>query len=582
MSATNTGRLSRDRLLCEPSPEDLARVGLDLDEYLFFVETFVGEAWTYIAWDDAKGNWETALDKPLRAPHVIDHLGGGTPIGTGARWDHEKKKFVTRLFAVDLDYNGDYSDLLARYDRTCSALERPSFVVKSSDSGGFHLYYLLDQEVNLHQLRNADGTAGAVVRLLEQAGIPEQRGIEVYPRGKYAIRGVQNRLRLPCGRGSCVLDGDSLLPMARPPLSGVANLRFLRRQIDDGKFESIETQRLLERAYHARQPRPHKDRSVASLSRAPLDDILERNNYVRQLLRHGLSGAGEFNEAVTALAFDALWRSLTQDEANWAINDWLDRGCHNDVSRTWNRDPERARNEVAEVVRRIYESYKPSRWQSTRGVSEQEAQWLIRATIDGPMADPATGEALNRLKVQRLAFALLDRAKSYVLTAIARAFDAVTRHVPKSSSTRERNEAVLERVRHVWPDPERAEFVVASPYALRETVPTFSDATLGKHWRAVKAAGLFTPIGAARHWASKCETFAIRLDFGAVPGRHFRTVDQAVRALLPKEEIRRLYSRHHASRILRLDIPGDDPSALLPEQERFVVEQLRQSRRLAA
>jgi len=545
--------------------EAIAELGIGVPDFLFFRLMFVGSPWTYATKRVTDRDWSLRRGQPLSAPLLIEHLRGARWVATGAKKIARTHHFVTNWLAFDLDFGGDVADLYRRYDGVLSAFGRPGLVFRSSDSGGLHLYYFLDDLVHLHQLRKPDGD-GAVRRILRTVGLDEVSGqVEVYPRGNYLMRGMGNRLRLPFGAGSMLLDQESLLP-AVTPWRALEDLKFVRRQFTDGKIEPLESAALLERAWAPSEPRKPRRRSG---HRAADDDIARREEYVARLQAVGLTERNEFNRAVSALAFDGFWSGATEDATTASIVEWLERGFHNGLSDTYSADSEGAIQEVRDVVTRIFKRHRPSVWGPVPALTESEVRFLLEATGGNVLSDPATGEVLNRFKVQRFAFELQRRAKQYVLTTGGQAWSRSMCDIGAESG--------LGTLRNLWPDPGSDEFIVACPYALRVSLPLVSEKTVGACWNAVKDAGLFRLHQASAWPKPSCERYRVRLGFSENE-RHFDSLDIAVRALLEPADIRRLYTRSHARRVLAATVPVIEPVRQCSEFEALLARRLADAR----
>jgi hypothetical protein len=187
--------------LTKRQKRQLAAIGVSVDAFAFF-QRFVGHDFSFITKREGR-DWALARHRtPLNNSLLVSHLSGRRWVGTGCRWDAAVRRFVTDYIAIDLDHHGDIEDLVDRYDRVVRALGAPTFVFRSSENGGLHVYYFLTEPVELHRLRRPNARYGAVVELLAAHDLIEANGsVEVYPRGHYRVRGTQNRLRLPFGRG---------------------------------------------------------------------------------------------------------------------------------------------------------------------------------------------------------------------------------------------------------------------------------------------------------------------------------------------------------------------------------------------
>lgn len=110
--------------------------------------------------------------------------------------------FKTKFVVVDLDYGGDDDEFLRRLTAVEDALgDIPYLLFRSSSSRGLHVYVFFEQSVETPRARKV------VVDVLARSGLFVCPGfIEVWP--------ANQALRLPLGRGSCLLDAETLAPLA--------------------------------------------------------------------------------------------------------------------------------------------------------------------------------------------------------------------------------------------------------------------------------------------------------------------------------------------------------------------------------
>ena len=529
----------------------MAAIGLEEQDFDFFRLAFVGEPWSYSERALDADAWSLRRDQRVSTRRLVSHLAGQRWVGTGARWDAALNKFRTHSFVIDLDSGSGTSDIHRRYDAVCEALGCPSLLFRSSASGGLHLHYFVDQDVDLFRIRNALGDRGAVMRLLGANGLVEQPGrIEVYPRGKFRYRGVQGRLRLPFGAESRLLQ-DDLTPMCSgaDPLD---DLRTVHTLFADSKVTLLNIEELAAAASSA--PWPIRTRTSArAVGRRDDAAIDGREAYVRRLKAEGLQEAGEFNRAISALAFDSRWSWVPPDDAVAAIEEWLSR-MHNGHSRTWSETPLRAREEIAAVVARIYARHSPREWAPRLPLSQFEAATVLRLTNRAKVVvDPLTGEELNRLKLQRFAFELLKSAKQLVLTRGEHELARLRAEQPGSvHHTDAFADELAWRCRAFWPDSNAMTFVVECPYTHRVSLPLISEKTVGPYWRALLKSGVYTLARPSAWPKAICATYRVELDFGSRGNDdvHLDTADAAVCLLTAPKVIRRRYTRHAARQIM--------------------------------
>lgn len=536
----------------------LADIGLSIEDYEFFLDTFVGHRFDFAIKPVEKEGWFLVRNAPLTHRLLLGHLSGSPIVATGCRWDSSTKTFRTNYFAVDLDMGEDPAGLLLRYDRVVGALGAPTLLLQSSNSRGLHLYYLLDTSAPLHALRAPDGSGGTIVSLLNAAGLHEEPGsVEIYPRGHYAIRGVQNRLRLPFGSDSYLLDPDSLLPLHGT--SGAASLRTARQLFENGKLDLLPCEFVVRQNTHSVRPRKRKGKggkkSRSTFTRPP-------DAYVAALWDEGLSGPRQLNSALFALGNDLFNNGVALADAQDRLVAWL-RRRHNGQSRTFNKKPGRAIAEARAVCDRVY-GYRASKPMRTApGLSMFEAESLLHA-FGTDAVDPRTGEVLSRYKADHFAFELLRCAKQWLLAEANR--DSIALVESGASLTRD-YEAFARRLRRLWPDRNRPVFIVPCPYQLRVSLRGISEEAQWPLWRAVQEVGLYRLHRKANPFTGRAAMYRVSLDFGSMspsPKLTYTSLAAAAGVLLSASELRERYSRHYVRRILKAT--GDDaPGGLSAE-----------------
>lgn len=231
----------------------LRPTGYGLEDWRFLLTYFVGSRSGFAFRPlRADASWYTKHGF-LTDAQIIGHLANRYWIGTRSRYDSRRKVFVTPLFAVDIDAGDDAADQRRRYDAVVKALAvAPTAVFRSSESGGFHLYFHLDAITDLWHLRARSGS-GAVIDLLGAHGIEERNGqVEVYPRGRYRNTGPQPTLRLPFGLGSRLLDAETLEAKHGDPHD---DLRALRVDVASGRVRMVSAADIIRRAATHREDR---------------------------------------------------------------------------------------------------------------------------------------------------------------------------------------------------------------------------------------------------------------------------------------------------------------------------------------
>ena len=122
-----------------------------------------------------------AIARHLMGKHRVATFPGRTP----------------STLCLDLDYS---TDLKVTLDAILRIFPEP-LVIQSSMSKGIHLYYFLDSKIRVNKLQKL------INKRLNNYGIGVRPGYcEIFPQ-------INRALRLPLGKGSYVLDEETLSPL---------------------------------------------------------------------------------------------------------------------------------------------------------------------------------------------------------------------------------------------------------------------------------------------------------------------------------------------------------------------------------
>jgi hypothetical protein len=444
--------------------------------------------------------------------------------------------------------------VLGRFDRVVEAFGAPTLVFRSSNSGGLHVYWFLTEPIDLHRLRPPRN--GGLLRALSAAhGEPETAGrVELFPRGRYHHYGLQTRLRLPFGAQSRLLDPTELLPLTTRPTHDLIHVREL--------FESKEPElvslddlasRLATAPYLAPAPTP-RGHGRTRVRGTGVD--------VARLEALGLEGPGQMHTAMFSYGVYLRGKGLSETEVRAALHSRLDE-WHNGVSLTYNQSAGAAHGEVDRIVTDLFAVARVSRrWSPLPGLSEAEVRCIVEATRSpAALVDPRTGELIarspeaSRYKLQLFLFHAYNFAKQFVLTEARDAYGLTGSVYPSQA---------------VWPDPRVPEFVVPRPYYLVDKVRGVSRSAYPALKRAAVATRLLLPERPPNADRHRAQTYRIQLDVCALPRPRllFASLGEGLARVLSREEIRTLYTPHHARDIRRAaTMPTRIPSAPEPHEE---------------
>jgi hypothetical protein len=294
------------------------------------------------------------------------------------------------------------------------------------------------------------------------------------------------------------------------------------------------------------------------------------------LLKHGLTMQGQLHRALGLLAFKHEREGMAMEAAIIEIERWLDAN-HNGHSRTYNLQRGTIPRRIRARVERIYSSGAKKRkspgevtvsrtWAPASGLSHWEASNLLDATRGG--CDHDTGEEVDRYKLQRLCFAMLKGAKSWVVTRGQKAWDTVEQEF--SPGTEAFARALLRHCSEFWPDPGAPSFIVAIPYEHRLRRGGLSRGALTTYWKAARSTGLFELAQKAVAHRHRCEHYRVKLDFAAFgPTALHASVDALLVAELPPADRKKFYSAHYIKQLNRFERSSPAPGAIAAPLSRF-------------
>jgi hypothetical protein len=571
--------------LTEKHRASFAAIGLEEEDYCFFTDHFVGHLWSYSHKPRGKSWFSPKSHQRISHSLLIGHLAGRYHLATYCRRSAGptgRSRFATDRFVIDLDAHEHISDLGERYDAVIGAFGAPTLLFRSSKSGGLHLHYWLDQQVDLQRLFSPDGQRNLVPRLLAAHGLETKPGcIEAYPRGCYRSLPKGNRIRLAFGDEYRLLD-QSFVPLnvaTRALPANAADLRLVRNRVTNGEIVPVAFDDLFEQLKRlprtTRRLRRRSHRTEPKHEGPPADPLLQS----------GLTGPGQLDGAIGSLAFRFRHEGHSVDEAITMVIRWID-GHHNGCSRTYNRQPGEAYAKIHDRVRRVFATsvVQPlNAAQSLRAsmpagvLSGWESAYILQCTSDG--CDLSTGECVDLYKLQNLCFELMRSAKQWVLSE----GQSIWNSLLAEASGRDPEAADFERAlqsksAHFWPNPKEPWFVVPIPHRHRVKRGGLSRERLSPMWTAAKNTGLFQLMRKAHPDFHICEAYGLALDFSALETSTFDSIDHLIAVRIPREERRQRYSKYRCRTFNRIEreLLEKSTQARLAEMpfERFVRQQL--------
>ncbi len=560
--------------LIEGEVEELGVLGLTVQEFAHFTDTFVHQLFGHI-YRTGK-TWKSPPSRvPLKNSDLIRHLAGSRAIGT--RCGEQDRRLVTRLLAFDIDKRPDDPN----WDRigALSGVLGPPLLFQSSLGGGRHAYYFLDQQVDLLDLADwrdpwADTLLGNVLRKLR---LPVENGfLEIYPQGtlRFERRGSKGSngraFRLPFGPGSLLLDPhDCVTPLANTPQE---SLRLFHAERLDHVFGQLSVEALQQAGDGAPPPEPKP--APAKKSRERRTEIEPSATSTEPLtvrgvsLSAGLTGPGQTNSALMTASLYFAQTSANVEGLVVNVLEWFEKH-HNGHSRTLN---DRGWGAVAAEA----ESCAQWAWERRSfgprlGLSDAEVarhHVLALAMTSGPSA---TLDPRELFRLELLMAEIVRHAKQWVLGRCLQ-YIAAARAAKGGQVLDERAlfGEITKATRDFWPMPRAPLFVVPMPWALRVRFDGFSASAMSRLFRALQDHGFVTLLHCANASQNVAARYLVQLDFSVSLGEPARRVDlpAQVGLLFSTEALRRDYSIRQRRRIR---LAALDASARLFEDDTSLV-----------
>jgi hypothetical protein len=284
----------------------------------------------------------------------------------------------TRHMILDLDWQGDEVELNQRCDRVISILEptlgRPTVILRSSEKGGRHLRWLLNNPLDRQKLHNF------VKAMLFLGGVSLRKGVvELFPGLKHKC------IRLPLGLGGALLDDlyNVVWDESTPLAYGVtAYLTLCQVKVNALKLVTHPKWGLstsnLKSLLSIAEPIP----AIPLATNTPLDDLDPFQRVERVWLKVGLTNEKQKLRAITDLAIYNWHAGYTKVESTERIQLWLER-AHNGKSKDFTANSEKElRITIPETVDFIYRSAEEQGFRRRNAISEFEQLFLAEDDID--------------------------------------------------------------------------------------------------------------------------------------------------------------------------------------------------------
>ncbi len=251
-----------------------------------YIEKLPGRDW----------QWKKTLLHDYQIAGVISDAGRG--LHRGCAWAHK-----TRFGVLDIDQGSQYRtpQELAKLTAKFAAVSLNLVPYQSSDSGGWHLYFFLDEWAESEEVTNT-------LKAWLKANNYEIRGgiLEIFPSGQ--------GLRLPLQKGFAWLDASGNVITRREELEQeealalfLADLEYNQTNWQKAK-EQIEAQLQLTRSAGAGSAQAHEKRVAVEGSEELFTAGIDWEKYHRgrEYWLYGLTGANQRHDAVFSIGH-YLW-----------------------------------------------------------------------------------------------------------------------------------------------------------------------------------------------------------------------------------------------------------------------------------
>lgn len=355
----------------------LNKAGLSMEQFEFYKAQFASNRHPYLVPGNKTVKFLHGQEKGLTDMQIARHLAGLGDYGSSSG-------SFTDYFALDID-NHDHSLESIRdfEERLQNALRLfpAATLIRSSDSGGVHLYQFLDEPVPLAELRRY------VEKRLNRHGL-------VLESGKYELfPSTTMCMRLPLGKSSYILDIETLNRINTSKsqdiwfIQNISDRLILVEVFDKSDLDSSLSPDLSpDLSPEAKVP------SIVTPKTTPFKASVRESTYVRnptpesetlfekeclRLLEAGLEKPHCRWVSVSKLIVYAMKiKGLNDKDTFGFVWDWLQKK-HNGFSREYNGNPEGVKQITLSQVN-AYFNNSASSW---RGLSRREASLVLREDL---------------------------------------------------------------------------------------------------------------------------------------------------------------------------------------------------------
>ena len=327
------------------------------DNFVFYVSTFVQCRYPYNIKLRDSDDWMMRTFYGKRAPlddyAIAKHLQGKHVLATFPGT-------YTKYLCLDLDYSTDLKETLDAILR----IFPKSLVIQSSMSKGIHVYHFFESKISVNKLQKL------IKKILESRGIVVRPGYcEIFPQTSRA-------LRLPLGKGSFVLDEETLFPLHTNVIDGIRlikekityhSIAQILSHVNTGAKLTTSVPSLNEIERNDAIPSNKINDSLATSNSGRPDiswDKLrgkEFKHFIAQSLRSGIQLTGTRYFLQSKLIYHLWSINYSKEECYESISSWY--FSHDHQSKDWKKHPGRVLHQLRNAINSFYRQAELKRYQ---------------------------------------------------------------------------------------------------------------------------------------------------------------------------------------------------------------------------
>lgn len=326
---------------------------LSREDLSFFSATFVQCRFPYNIKMDENSGWLMRIFYGKRAAlddyAIVRHLMGKHLVATFPGP-------YTKYLCLDLDYSIDLKETLDAILR----IFPKSLVTQSSMSEGIHVYHFFESKISVNKLQKL------INKILDSRGIVVQPGYcEIFPQ-------INRALRLPLGKGSYVLDEETLSPLHQNVGEGI---KLIKEKITYHSItEILSHSKAGSKLTPSIPPLYEAVRNIATLSNGINDSMTTSNSripnhpwdklrgrefkdLIDQSLRSGIEETGTRYFLQSKLIFYYWSLNYSKEQCYDLILKWY--LSHDHQSKDWKNNPDRVLRNLKSAIECLYRNAQP-------------------------------------------------------------------------------------------------------------------------------------------------------------------------------------------------------------------------------